>query len=293
MSLILFAIGLLMASALAALLLARAPRLATICGVGGAMLAGLAGLIPSLRVLLTGANESFTIAWCMPGGSLHIGLDAVSAVFLVPIFLLTALAALYGGTYLRPFWGKRSIGFSWFCFNLLTACLVLVVVARNGLLFLMAWEGMALASFFLVVFEHDKKDVREAGWLYLVATHLGTAFLLILFALLWREAHSLDFDRLGALAPGIASAVFLLALIGFGTKAGFMPLHVWLPEAHPAAPSHVSAVLSGVMIKTGIYGLVRTLILLGHPPACGAGRSLGLGFLPVFLAWSMRWPSTI
>lgn len=277
MSLVLIAIGLLMASALAALLLARAPRLATLCGVGGAMLSGLVGLIPSLRVLLTGTRESFVMAWYMPGGALHIGLDAVSAVFLIPVFLLTALAALYGGTYLRPFWGKRAIGFSWFCFNLLTACLILVMVARNGLLFLMAWEGMALASFFLVVFEHDKKEVREAGWLYLVATHLGTAFLLILFALLGREAHSLDFDRIGTLAPGIANAVFLLAVIGFGTKAGFMPLHVWLPEAHPAAPSHVSAVLSGVMIKTGIYGLVRTLILLGHPPAWWGWVLVGIG----------------
>jgi len=277
MSLVLIAIGLLMASALAALLLERSPRWATICGVGGAMLAGLVGLIPSFRVLLSGEHESFVMAWCMPGGSFHIGLDAVSAVFLIPIFLLTALAALYGSSYLRPFWGKRSIGFSWFCFNLLTACLILVVVARNGLLFLMAWEGMSLASFFLVVFEHDKKDAREAGWLYLVATHLGTACLLVLFALLGREAQSLDFDRIGALAPGLANAVFLLAVIGFGTKAGFMPLHVWLPEAHPAAPSHVSAVLSGVMIKTGIYGLVRMLILLGHPPAWWGWVLVGIG----------------
>ena len=277
MSLVLIAIGLLVASALAAFLLARAPRLATLCGVGGAMLAGLAGLIPSLRILLTGANESFVMPWSMPGGSLHIGLDAVSAVFLIPIFLITALAALYGGSYLRPFWGKRAIGFSWFCFNLLTACLILVVVARNGLLFLMAWEGMSLASFFLVVFEHDKKEAREAGWLYLVATHLGAAFLLIFFALLAREAHSFDFDCIGAMPQTIANAAFLLAVIGFGTKAGFMPLHVWLPEAHPAAPSHVSAVLSGIMIKTGIYGLVRTLILLGNPPVWWGWTLVGIG----------------
>ncbi len=277
MSLVLLAIGLLMASALAALLLARVPRLATICGVSGALLAGLVGLVASLRVLLTGVNESFVMAWCMPGGSFHVGLDAISAVFLVPIFLLTALAALYGGTYLRIFWGQRAIGFAWFCFNLLTICLVLVVVARNGLLFLMAWEGMALASFFLVVFENDKKEVREAGWLYLVATHLGTAFLLIFFALLGREAQSLDFARIGTPASGIANAAFMFAVIGFGTKAGFMPLHVWLPEAHPAAPSHVSAVLSGVMIKTGIYGLVRTLVLLGHPPAWWGWMLVGIG----------------
>ena len=278
MNLILVAIGCLLASALTALLLARYPRLATICAVGGAMLAGIIGLIPSFLVLLDGVQTSFVLAWRMPGGSLHIGLDAVSGVFLIPVFLLTALAALYGSTYLRVFWGKRAIGFSWFCFNLLTACLVLVVVARNGLLFLMAWEGMALTSFFLVVFENDKKEVREAGWLYLVATHLGTAFLLVLFALLWHEAQTLDFSGMGMLTPGISNAIFLLAVIGFGTKAGFVPLHVWLPEAHPAAPSHVSAVLSGVMIKTGIYGLIRILMLVGHPPVWWGWMLIGIGF---------------
>ena len=116
--------------------------------------------------------------------------------------------------------------------------MVLVVVARNGVLFLMAWEVMALASFFLVTFEDETDSVREAGWTYLVATHLGTAFLLAFFLLLGRGSGSLDFDRLGA-APAEASLLFLLAVVGFGTKAGFMPFHVWLPEAHPAAPSHV------------------------------------------------------
>src|SRR5262249_25437164 len=151
--------------------------------------------------------------------------------------------------------------------NLLTASMVLVLVARNGVLFLTAWEVMALASFFLVTFEDERPGVREAGWTYLVAMHLGTAFLLVLFVLLGKQAGgSLDFaDIAAAEAPSLGSAnlMFLLALAGFGTKAGFLPLHVWLPEAHPAAPSHVSAVMSGVMIKTGIYGLVRTLSFLG------------------------------
>ena len=154
--------------------------------------------------------------------------------------------------------------------------MLLVVVARNGVLFLMSWELMSLASFFLVTLEDEKESVRRAGWIYLVAMHLGTAFLLALFLLLGKNAGSLDFERLStAAAP--SGVFFLLAVIGFGTKAGFIPMHVWLPEAHPAAPSHVSAVMSGVMIKTGIYGLLRMLTLLGPPPAWWGWTLVAIG----------------
>ncbi len=157
--------------------------------------------------------------------------------------------------------------------------MILVFVARNGVLFLIAWEVMALASYFLVVFEDEKEEVRRAGRTYLVATHLGTAGLLILFLMLGQSSGSLDFDALGIAAGpgGAASVAFLLAVIGFGTKAGFMPFHVWLPEAHPASPSHVSAVMSGVMIKTGIYGLVRTITFLGSPPPWWGWTILAIG----------------
>jgi len=136
---------------------------------------------------------------------------------------------------------------------------------------------MALASYFLVVFEDEKESVRHAGWTYLVASHLGTAFLLLFFVLLGREGGSMEFGAALALPSPLASAAFLLALVGFGTKAGFIPFHVWLPEAHPAAPSHVSSVMSGVMIKTGIYGLVRALTILGAPPAWWGWTLVALG----------------
>ena len=216
----------------------------------------------------------------LPYGAFYVEVDALSAFFLIPILGLSALAAIYGGEYLWGWREKKSLGASWFFFNLLVASMMMVVLARNGVLFLVAWEVMALASFFLVTFEDEKDSVREAGWTYLVASHLGTAFLLALFVLLGREAGSLDFDRFGAvasLAPSAVSGLFLLALIGFGTKAGFMPLHVWLPEAHPAAPSHVSALMSGVMIKTGIYGLLRALTFLGPPLAWWGWTLIGIG----------------
>jgi formate hydrogenlyase subunit 3/multisubunit Na+/H+ antiporter MnhD subunit len=151
---------------------------------------------------------------------------------------------------------------------------------------LVAWEVMALASYFLVVFDDELEEVRNAGRTYLIASHLGTAFLFVFFILLGRQANSLDFEGIerwiaatGGFAPAMAGTLFLLAIIGFGTKAGFAPLHVWLPEAHPAAPSHVSAVMSGVMIKTGIYGVMRTISFLGEPPAWWGWLLISIGVL--------------
>jgi formate hydrogenlyase subunit 3/multisubunit Na+/H+ antiporter MnhD subunit len=230
-------------------------------------------LAGALWALLSGTTESLRLDWSVSYGAFFVELDAIAAFFLIPIFGLSGLAALYGSAYLS---GKsRLLGPPWFFFNLLVASMALVVLARNGVLFLVAWEVMALASFFLVTLEDEREAVRHAGWTYLIATHLGTAFLLVLFGLMGREAGSLDFDQFGP--SRWASAFFLLALIGFGTKAGVWPLHVWLPEAHPAAPSHVSAIMSGVMIKTGVYGLVRVLTLLGPPPLWWGWLLIALG----------------
>jgi len=145
-----------------------------------------------------------------------------------------------------------------------------VVSARNALLFLAAWEVMALAGFFLVTAEEEKAEARRAGFIYLMATHAGTLALFGLFALLARMTGGFAFPAAGVLSAAGAGALFLLGLVGFGLKAGLMPLHVWLPGAHAAAPSHVSALLSGVMIKTGIYGLVRlTSFFTAVPPWWG------------------------
>ncbi len=215
--------------------------------------------------VLGGGVVTFHCAWSVPLGSFRLGMDPLSAMFVLPIALVCGLAAIYGGSYLRHFGGRKNLGAAWCFYIFLTASMVLVVTARNAILFLVAWEAMTLASFFLVMFEDEEEQVQRAGWTYLIASHLGTAFLLALFVLLGRHG-SFDFNRLVA-SPENADILFLLAIVGFGTKAGFVPLHVWLPEAHPAAPSHVSAVMSGVMIKMGIYGLLRMLTLLGPPPA--------------------------
>lgn len=287
MLLLLGAVGVLLATGLAALGAARAVQWPGRLAVAGVTVAGCLGLLPAGRVLLGGAVVSLPASWDVPYGAFAVALDPLSAFFLLPILVLSVAAAFYGHGYLgaghtHTGHTHRSFGPAWFFFNLLIASMVLVLIARNGVLFLMAWKVMALASFFLVTFDDERPEVREAGRVYLMATHFGTAFLLALFVLLGSTSGSLDFDRFGPPASA-AGLLFALALVGFGTKAGFMPLHVWLPEAHPAAPSYVSALMSGVMIKTGIYGLLRTLTFLGAPPAwwgwvlCGIGLTSGVG----------------
>jgi len=145
-----------------------------------------------------------------------------------------------------------------------------VVTAKNIFYFLIFWELMSITSYFLVVYEHEKPAARKAGLIYFVMTHIGTAFITAAFILLYVHSGSFHFDSFGANASPLnfawKNAIFLCALIGFGTKAGIIPLHIWLPEAHPQAPSHVSALMSGVMIKTAIYGLLRFLFnFLGTP----------------------------
>ena len=266
---LLSAMAILLAGAVAVLLLSRVGRNRSVLGAGAVVVAAVVGCIPAIQVLLGGPVEQFHFPWPVPFGEFFIELDPLSAWFLVPTLLLSALSAIYGVGYLRPWRGKRSLGPVWFFYCLLVLGMVFVLLARNAVLFLVAWELMAVASFFLVTFEHERQSVREAGWIYFVATHLGTAFLLAFFFLLAHETGSMDFTvwaAQGIHTQGLAGVLFLLAVIGFGTKAGFMPLHVWLPEAHPAAPSHVSALMSGVMIKTGIYGLIRAFTFLGTPP---------------------------
>ena len=265
-------LGLLATGGVASLCIGRwSERGAVAAGAGGAIAACAAGLVLACVSLAKRLDLTLVLPWNMPYGEFRIGIDPLSAFFLVPIFLLSGLAAVYAVGYFRP-WNGRHPGRFWFFYDLLVASMALVTTARNGVLFLAAWETMALASFFLVIHDEAGEETRRAGWIYLVASHAGTAFLLALFILLGPGGWGT-----GAAAAVPAGVAFSLALVGFGTKAGLFPMHVWLPEAHPAAPSPVSAIMSGVMIKTGIYGIARTLATLGAVPVWCAWLVLGLG----------------
>lgn len=250
------AILVLVGSGFAALLVASRPRFAMRLAAAGALAAAAIGIPAALDVMWQGAGEEVVVAWPPPLGELTLGLDPLSAFFVLPLLVLGAACGVYGAAYLDP---RRSIRMPVMCFNLLLAAMLLVLVARNGIVLLFGWEVMTLASYLLVTYEHEHVETRRAGWIYLIAGHLGFACLVVVFVLL---AGPGSFDWTSGHAGTTGTLVVVFALLGFGVKAGIVPLHVWLPEAHAAAPSHVSAMMSGGMIKLGIYGILRMLTLV-------------------------------
>lgn len=227
----------------------------------------------------------WTQAWGLPVGSLSLGLDALSRVFLLPVFGLGFVCACAGGISLRHTRAsEHNLAAHWLFYLLLVLGMAVVMMARDAVLFLLAWEVMSLSPFFLIDFNDSDRNVRDASWVYLVAAHLGAVlFLLAFFGLLWQNAGDTAFAvlplREGPAVP-LASVLFVLSLLGFGAKAGIAPMHVWLPEAHPAAPSHISALLSGAMINAGLYGIIRSckfVAPLSAAPAWWGWLALFLG----------------
>ncbi len=231
-------------------------------GIAGiaTFLASVFFLIYTVAAITQGPVESMSrlFTWRLPFAGLATGVDTLSSFFLVPLLVLSAVGALYGSRY---FDGHDESPYHWLLYALLVSGMVLVLCARNAVFFLLAWEVMSLSSFFLVITDHKKEQSLYAGWLYFVTAHIGTVFLLLLFFMLASSSGSFDFESWenSAISPVRANLIFITALIAFGMKAGFIPFHVWLPHAHPAAPSHVSALMSGIMIKMGIYGILRIL----------------------------------
>lgn len=275
---LLLALALYLAGGLLCLISGPRARLAHLLGATTAAIASAIGFVGALPALSTAIPQQAAFVWPAAGISLALTLDPLAAFFLLPIFLLTFCGALYAIDYLHFPARSWRAGLHWFFYNSLGASMAVVVLAANGLVFLLAWELMSLSSFFLVTHDYQEEKVRQAGWLYLVATHIGAAFLFFLFFAASRAAGSLDFasfTALRTLPAASALPLFFAALIGFGAKAGLFPMHVWLPDAHPAAPSHVSAIMSGVMIKTAIYGLLRMLTYLPSTPA-GIGIAIAI-----------------
>jgi formate hydrogenlyase subunit 3/multisubunit Na+/H+ antiporter MnhD subunit len=298
------ALAVLILGAVAALLAFRRPGLALRLGSAAGAIGGALGLAAVVPLLLGGPAVELRLRWSEPVGAFHLRLDPLAAFFQAALFAVAIPASLYGAAYMRHHVGRRPLAAFVFFFDLLLASISLVLAAGDAVLFLVAWELMTVAAFVLVTFDDAQPHVRRAGFTFLVASHLGTACLLALFLLLGRDAGGFGFDRFEALRGATAASpalLFGLGLAGFGTKAGLVPLHVWLPEAHPAAPSHVSALLSAVMIKTGVYGILRVLGFLPAAPAsyglvlAGAGLAsavagitlaLGQGDLKRALAYS-------
>lgn len=209
--------------------------------------------------------QSLILPLGLPDLPFHIRLDALSAVFLLLLGATAAAVSLYSAGYFRSSRGTAP-GLVCFQYHAFLAAMALVLVADDAYLFMVAWESMALASYFLVTTEHRIPEIRRAGFLYLLIAHIGALAILLCFGVLQGGSGDYTFDGMRAvtLSGFWPSVAFFLALVGFGAKAGLIPLHVWLPEAHPAAPSPVSALMSGVMLKTAVYGFLRVTFELLH-----------------------------
>ncbi len=244
-----------------------------------ALVGALGGLVLGAVCLGAGIAHTWSAPF-LPLTGLALRIDGLSAVFLIVIGLVGASVAVYGVGYSAGYDRRYSLPLLGAILNVLLFSLDLQVMADNGLTFLLAWEGVSLSAYLLVLTEHDQPGtVRAAHW-YMAVTHAGFAALVAAFLLLSAGDPSASFVamRSTSLSPGVRDAIFLLALFGFGAKAGVVPLHVWLPMAHPVAPSHVSALMSGVVIKMGVYGLLRvTLDLLGGGPVWWGGLVLAVG----------------
>ena len=281
-------LGLLLFGALLSYVLQKKPRLSILVGFTFANLACLSGLILGPTLLLSQRSLDIILPWSVFGTSLQFSLDPLAAFFITVISVLSLPASAFSYSYAIGYIGKQNVGVLGLFYNLFILVMLALVASSNSFMFLFFWEVMSLVSYFLVVFEHQDSQVRRAGFIYIVMTHIGTAFIAIAFLLLYKETGSFNFAEYPSLAytfsPTIKTVIFMLVTLGFGTKAGIVPLHIWLPKAHPAAPSNVSALMSGVMLKTAIYGFIRIAIdVLGVGPVWWGGLILIIGAVSAVL----------
>ena len=223
-------------------------------------LSGLSAVLAGAGALLAGSVLVDTLPFGLPWLSWHIRLDPLSGFFLCVLGLPLIAVSLYGPGYVREFErGKHSLAALGLFTGLFVAGMELVLLADDAFLFMIAWELMSVASYFLVAYQHEHAANRRAAFLYLLMAEIGAIAIILAYGVLAGLGGGLTFEALrgAALTPLWASIAFVLALVGFGMKAGLVPLHAWLPEAHPVAPSHISALMSGVMLKIAVYGFIR------------------------------------
>jgi len=282
--------------AIASLITRRSARLARVLCCAFGLAGGVLETVSSWAALFGGNDPHWEIPGGVPFLIYGFRLDALSAFFNLILSLLAVAISIYSFGYLRSFQhsseGQKdnggALGVLGFFYNLSLLSLTAVFTASNAFFFLIAWEVMALTAYCLITFEHWKEVTRQAGLLFFIMSHAGTGCLLFGFLLLNSFSGSLDFSAFAASSGklnGVSqAAVFVLFLVGFGVKAGVMPFHIWLPEAHPAAPSNISALMSGIVIKTGIYGIARVSFeFLGAPPLWAGTIVLALGVISALL----------
>lgn len=228
----------------------------------------------AIKIIIKNLSYTVKVPFPYPVCFINFGIDPLSAFFICIILGSTLMSALYANGYLSSYYKQnRFIGIHLFCCAMLTLSMILVTISRDIISFLFSWELMSLSSWGAMLFENEKQEVEKAGLKYLVYMHAAFIFLAAGFFWVGTESGEWSFEALQRTwteKPSAAWAAWTMLAAGFSIKAGIVPLHSWLPDAHPAAPSHVSGVMSGVMIKTGIYGILRTLLWIDNiPPAAG------------------------
>jgi hydrogenase-4 component B len=232
------------------------------CGsaLAGASLGGLAAVLG----ILQGTPVRWSISSGIPLIAYSFNYDALASFFNLTLAILAGAVSIYSFSYLKEFEGKRNIGFFGFLLHLLLLSLTIVFTAANAFLFVIGWEVMALVSYGLVTFYHEDRETRRAGLLYIVMAHVDAGCLLLGFALLMQVSGSAEFASFHTAAAQLSisqqAIAFVLFFLCFGIKAGVIPFHIWLPAAHPVAPSNISALLSGIVLKAGIYGMARIFL---------------------------------
>ena len=235
-------------------------------------------LISSINVLFHQNSFTIKLPINIPLLTANIGIDPFSAFFIFLISLIAIPVSIYSIGYVTSESSDTPVHIVGFLYNLFLLSMILVISAKDALLFLIFWESMTLISYGLIISNTSSDESRSAGFIYLLMTHIGSAFLLLLFLIMGNYSGSFAFESFHNIYKTMPNSLnlllFVFALIGFGTKAGLVPLHIWLPEAHPAAPSHVSALMSGVMIKTAIYGILRVTFDFLNPTSYWWGIGL-------------------
>ena len=239
-------------------------------GVVSQLLATVLVLSTAVPLLFGGQALTAELAWSYPVGTLRVRLDALGAFFLAWSLPMTLLGSVYAVGYLRPYFDtKRNVGLHYALLNLTSLSFVLVYTGDQALVFLIGWEIAALAAWLLVIWDYTNQKVRFAGFNYLVSTHVGLIFLVAASMILYAHTASWELGSFGLWLhahPGPQrNLVFLLLVTSFALKSAFFPFHSWLPRAHAAAPANVSALMSGVIHKAGLYALLRFVFLIGRP----------------------------
>ncbi len=282
LQLVLLALPIFAAACIASLSLHRRPRassLATgiLCAVAsaiafsGAVWELIEGRVYEVSALLLPASFPRTV--------LH--LDQLSAVFIAVISAVAFYTSLFSVGYAREYFDKPlRLSLMGVCYSSFVASMIMVALAGDAILFIVFWEVMSVTSFFLVMMDYERSEVRRAAMLYLIYATVSAVFVFAGFGIGYACTKSFVFSdwRTASLPPSMAALMFALFFVGFSAKAGLVPLHSWLPQAHPAAPSHVSALLSGVMVKVAVYGLVRMLLYVLAPHLSIAWGSVIMGF---------------